>query len=229
MTNNSEVVEHTGHLYNGGGIAKDSFASVLDHESGLVLVVGNAGSGKTTLLNFLVDYEKTEGQQREVLSLNEGQNEINNVDHFVIPTWNNQPNLREQYKSYSDWAAENALDAVDALMERVYDHNPGVVVIDEILNAEVGTIAVALARQGYLVVAGIHGQSAENGKESFSNALKGSNTFEEYGSGYEEISGYDENIVDRVLEETLHISLLENATPADRFTRKIVVESYESE
>jgi GTPase SAR1 family protein len=228
MTNTNEIVKHTGHLYNGGGIAANAFAPVLEHEHGLVLVVGNAGSGKTRLLNWLVDYERSEGRNRKILSLNEGINEIQNVDHFVIPTWNNQPQLQKQYANYSDWVGATALDTRDELLERIHDHGAGIIVVDEIRNAEVATIVIALARKGYLVIVGMSGQDATSAKENLANILEHSATFKEYCAGYEEISGYNESVVDTVLHEVLHISRLEGVTKSSSFLRNIIVESYKT-
>jgi hypothetical protein len=228
MTNTNEIVKHTGHLYNGGGIAADAFAPVLEHEHGLVFVVGNAGSGKTRLLNWLVEYERSEGRNRKILSLNEGINEIQNVDHFVIPTWNNQPRLQKQYATYSDWVNDTAIDTIDELLERVHDHGAGIIVVDEIWNAVVATMVIALARKGYLVIVGTHGQDATFAKENLASLLQHSATFKEYSSGYEGISGYEDSIVDTVLREALHISRLENVTKSTSFLRNITVESYKT-
>lgn len=226
MTNTKEASKYTGHLYNGGGIPLDTFAPVLEHDGGLILVAGSAGMGKTVLINRLVEYEREEGKQRDILSLDES-TPIGGVDHVVFPTWHNQPKLQKKYANYSAWRKEEGLDTIGEMIETVMDHDPAIIVIDEIRNSEIATLAVALARHGYLVIAGIHGSSTDIGKENFERALSGSDTFAEFADGYEESSGYNDGIVDIVLKEIISIEWAGNrGEKMDRFLRNITIESF---
>jgi len=225
MTNTKKTSKYTGHLYN-GGLPLNTFAPVLEHEEGLILVVGSAGTGKTTLINRLVEYERGEGQQREILSIDES-TPITDVDHFVFPTWHNQPKLQKKYDGYTAWCNAEGLDTVSEMLENVMDREVDIIVIDEIRNSEIATLAVALSRHGYLVIAGIHGGDIEGGIDQLKNALVQSNTFSEFASGYEEVSGYNDGIVDIVLQEAVSIywSLNEEGVP-QRVIRDITIESY---
>lgn len=226
MTNTTKTLKHKGHLYT-GGLPLNTFAPVLEHEEGLILAIGSAGTGKTTLINRLVEYERGEGRQREILSIDES-TPIRDVDHFVFPTWHNQPKLQKKYRGYTEWCNAEGLDTVSEILERVMDREVDIIVIDEIRNSEIATLAVALSRHGYLVIAGIHGSDIEGGVNQFKSALVQSNTFSEFASGYEEVSGYNDDIVDIVLRESVSIywSRDDEGVP-ERFVRDITITSYE--
>lgn len=226
MTNTTKTKKYKGHLYNGGGIPFDAFAPVLEHEEGLILVTGSGATGKSVLVNRLVEYERTHGKQREILSIDETTPVIG-VDHIVFPTWHNQPKLKKTYERYDDWRKEGALDAVGEMLETVMDHEVDIIAIDEIRSSEIATLAVALARHGYLVIAGIPGRDIQAGVNQLKSTLAHSSTFAEFAAGYEESSGYGDEIVEIVLEEALSIEWTEDEDgKMHRFLRDITIESY---
>lgn len=220
MTNNTTPTFITDFLLENQAVPESLSSSAVQDESGLVLVSSTDKTCRIYLINALISHRIGTDAPVIVSLTTTKEKEITGGDQFIFPNWNNQPELSEEYSSYADWAEENAGDAVDEMMEEIYDASPDILVIGDISNGEEATLAVGLARQGYLVIAGINGRNTDDASERLQGCLDRSQTFADYASGYEDVSGYNDGIVAIVLKSGIHAVYIPKE-PADKGQKSI--------
>lgn len=121
---------------------------LIQEPSGLILATGPTGSGKTTLLNAILGY------------LNNGQNSIFTIENPVEFRLHG-PGPIKQIEVQGDVTFARALRSA-------LRHDPDIILIGEIRDAETMEIALQAAQTGHLVLATLHANSAS---DTFSRAL----------------------------------------------------------
>lgn len=228
MTSNIETTIITGNVEREN--VEEMLFHVLEHDAGLVLVTGPEGSGKTTFITRLIALE-TQKRNRYMISVSFSREEEVLPYVFaglVAPTWDNTPEISNEYRTYFDWAHECAGDMIDDLMEQIYDIDPGIIFIDKLVSAEAATVALALASQGYLVVAGIADSQQYSGKKQLELMIQNSKSFADYAEGWEDVSGYNDGIIDLVLASEINLGFGDDDFKAEnkRWDRVITFDNY---
>lgn len=128
--------------FHGGGLERVHRA--LQKKSGLVLVCGEQGSGKTTTLYTLLDMATTPARSAAT---------VEEKIEYTFP----RVSQTEVDRSLGLTAA--------AALRAALKHDPDVVLVGELSDAQVALVAVQAAKRGVLVLAGIKAADASSGVE----------------------------------------------------------------